>query len=214
MAIDVTTGTPVSLVQHLASALDVLPDGLLLVGPTGLIEYANMPARRMFGYEVEVLLGRSIEVLVPMEARSAHRRSRSQYELHPEARHMGRNDLDIEGRRSDGTVFPVDIQISLLPAGQVVAAVVRDMTKERGAAVDRALERLDLAVATERNAKLVDSHDLMVQRLFALAAHLEAQHGSAPFDSTRFARAIDDLIAVIRRAALGEGPVDPGRAAT
>jgi PAS domain S-box-containing protein len=199
----------VSLASHLVSALDVLPDGLLLVGATGTIDYANGPAYRMFGYEADVLVGRPIEVLVPMEARSPHRRSRSQFEQGPELRPMGRDDLDIEGRKADGTIFPVDIQLSPLPSGNgVVAAFVRDMTKQRGAAVDRALDRLDLTAARERNTQLVASHDLMVQRLFALAAHLEAQRGSASFDSTRFARAIDELIAVIRREALGEGPPD------
>jgi PAS domain S-box-containing protein len=195
-------------VEQIMSAVDVLPDGLLLVAASGTIEYANLPACQMFRYEVDVLVGRPIELLVPLEARSAHRRSRSHYESDPEPRHMGRGDLDIEGRRSDGTVFPVDVQLSPLPSGSILAAVVRDMTKHRGAAVDRALDRLDLAASTKRIAQLVASHDLMVQRLFALSAHLEAQRGSAAFDSNRFARAIDELIEVIRREALGGGPAD------
>jgi PAS domain S-box-containing protein len=208
LANDVKTGTPVAIAQNFAGVLDVLPDGLLLVGAKGNIEYANLPACQMFGYDLEALVSQPIEVLVPLEARAAHRRNRSQFGQHPQPRYMGRNDLDIEGRRSDGTVFPLDVQLSPLPPGDTVVVVVRDMTSERGFAVDRALERLDLAAATERSTKLVESHDLMVQRLFALAAHLEAHRDRDAFDSNRFIQAIDELIAIIRREALGEARSD------
>jgi PAS domain S-box-containing protein len=190
-----------------ARTLDVLPDGVLLVAD-GTVTYANRSACEMFGYDHLMLVGQSIELLVPAAARHVHRRVRSNYEANPQQRHMGREDLDIEGQRADGTVFPLDVQLSPLPDTDVFAAVVRDMSLARGASVDRAIERLDLAAANARNTAMLAAHDLIVQRLFAVAAHLQAQRENPAFDTDVVVREIDDLISMVRREALGDKRVE------
>jgi PAS domain S-box-containing protein len=193
--------------EFLAHTLDVLPDGLLLV-VSGTVTYANRSAGEMFGYDPEVLVGRPIELLVPAAARPVHHRVRSHYEADPRPRHMGREDLDIEGQRADGTVFPLDVQLSPLPDTDTLAAVVRDMSLARGASVDRAIERLDLAAANARNEAMLAAHDLIVQRLFAFAAHVQAQRKNPAFDTDVVVREIDDLISMVRREALGDNRVE------
>jgi PAS domain S-box-containing protein len=189
--------------ELLARTVDVLPDGVLLVAAGGTVSYANHSAGEMFGYETDLLVGRAIELLVPAAARAAHRRQRSQYEEHTHHRRLGRNDLDIEGQRANGTVFPLDVQLAPLPDTDTIAAVVRDMSLVRGAAADRAIERLDLAAANARNAEMRATHDVIVQRLFAIAAHLQAQRTNPTFDPEPIARQIDALISMIRNETLG-----------
>lgn len=188
--------------------LDLIADGVIVVDG-GVIVYANRPAEELFGYASDQLVGQAIEQLVPTSTRGAHRRSRRTFDHQPRERQMGRTDLDIEGQRADGTRFPIDVQLAPMPGTTAVTATVRDMTHERHIVVDRAIDRLDLAAARNRIDRLVASHDLVVQQLFALAAHFRAiaQNTSAAagpeFDDA--SRTLDDLAAVIRVNALDDG---------
>jgi PAS domain S-box-containing protein len=193
--------------ELLAQTLDVLPDGVLLVAG-GRVTYANHSACEMFGYDPQVLVGRPIELLVPATARPAHRRARSHYDENPHPRRMGREDLDIEGQRADGTLFPLDVQLTPLPDTTTVVAVVRDMSLARKTSVDSAIDRLDLGAANARNDAMMAWHDLIVQRLFAVAAHLQAQRKNPTFDADVAVREIDDLISTVRRETLGGAHIE------
>ena len=114
---------------------------------------------------------------------------------------MGRDDLDIEGRRADGTHFSVDIQLAVLPGTSLVVATVRDMTVERQAAVDNAIARIDLANATARIDHLQESLDLIIQRLFALGTSIAAGASNETVLLTRLANAthgIDEIIEAVQ----------------
>ncbi len=188
--------------------LDLIADGVIVVD-RGVIVYANRPAEELFDYPPGELVGREIEQLVPTSMRADHRRTRQTFDHQPRDRQMGRTDLDIEGQRADGTRFPIDVKLAPIPGTTAVTATVRDMTHERHVVVDRAIDRLDLATARNRIDRLVASHDLVVQQLFALAAHFRAiaQRSSAKagpeFDEV--SRTLNDLAAVIRVNALDDG---------
>jgi len=114
--------------------LQSAPDGLVVVDGGGRIVFINNEVERLFGYAERELLGRPVEVLVPSRLRSVHNIHRSDYLGHPRPRPMGAG-LTLMGRRKDGTEFPVEISLSPVgtPGGQVVAAIVRDITERRRA---------------------------------------------------------------------------------
>ncbi|HEV3481841.1 MAG TPA: sigma 54-interacting transcriptional regulator [Candidatus Acidoferrales bacterium] len=112
--------------------LQSAPDAIVIVNRTGQISFVNSHAERMFGYAPHELLGEPVEVLVPEAARPAHLDHRSEFSRAPRTREMG-SGLQLQGRRKDGSTFPVEISLSPLeePEGQFVVSAIRDVTERR-----------------------------------------------------------------------------------
>jgi PAS domain S-box-containing protein len=104
----------------LTMVLDRTTDGVLLSGSDGTIVYANRPLLQMFGYDAEDLIGQSVDLLVPEHVRDQHHAEVARFNRSPEARPMGREDLDLEGRRADGSYIP-----HRRPVGRVAGLVAR-----------------------------------------------------------------------------------------
>ncbi len=109
--------------------LDALPDAVVIVNHVGKIIVANTQAEEMFGYAREDLIGRSIEWLVPPKLRDRHVQDREKYSYDPRVRPMGIG-LELFARRSDGTDFPVEINLSpiVTETGTFVISAIRDVT--------------------------------------------------------------------------------------
>jgi protein-histidine pros-kinase len=86
----------------------------------------------VFGYAREDLLGQPLEMLLPERFRGHHAVHRLGFTAEPTSRPMGAG-LELFGLRSDGTEFPVDIQLSSLPTkdGTLPVAAIRDVTERR-----------------------------------------------------------------------------------
>jgi two-component system cell cycle sensor histidine kinase/response regulator CckA len=114
--------------------LESAAEGVVIVDDRGLIRLVNRSAERMFGYGQAELLGRSVEVLLPEDLRSAHLQHRAGYFAAPRNRPMGQG-LDLAARRKDGTEFPVEISLSSVDTdtGRFVMALISDITRRRRA---------------------------------------------------------------------------------
>jgi PAS domain S-box-containing protein len=186
----------------MSQVLDQTTDGVLVSDDDGVIVYANEPLHELFGYEAGKLIGQRIEMLLPEYLRGQHRHHVAQFMRAATSRPMGRDDLDIEGCRADGSCFSIDIQLNALPGTALIVATVRDMTGERRSAVDIAIVKIDLANARMQNDRLRDSLDLVIQRLFALGTCVVAgsSSGSAPDQRlTAAVHGIDDVIATVQQ---------------
>lgn len=130
------------------------PDAVLLVGSDGLIREANPQTARVFGYSRDDLVSHPIEMLVPERFRRAHIHHRSEYQADSQLRPMG-VDLELYGRRKDGSEFPVDIMLSPVDTDgeKLFLAVVRDVTKRKeiAEALQRSEERFRLLVDGARD---------------------------------------------------------------
>ena len=116
----------------LPQIIDFAPNGLILVNPTGAIELVNQQVEKMFGYTRQELLGKSVEVLLPERARTAHQGMRAAYYGHPGARELGAG-RDLFGQRKDGAEFPVEIGLNPLATerGTWVLSSVVDITERK-----------------------------------------------------------------------------------
>ena len=124
-------------------------EGLIVADHTGEIVIANPRALSMFGYDEEGLIGQTIEVLVPKKLQHKHQGHRDHYQAEPRARRMG-HGLDLEGRRKDGSTFPVEISLNHLTIDDrpLVMALITDIT-ERKVATDKVAlmnQKLELLV--------------------------------------------------------------------
>ena len=112
--------------------LALVPDAAVVVDERGLIVSVNDNVEALFGYDADELVGASIETLVPERMRHRHRQSRAGYLNQPNVRPMGAN-LELFGRRRDGSEFPVDVSLAPISTADspLVVAAIRDVTERR-----------------------------------------------------------------------------------
>ena len=91
--------------------LESAPQGIIYTNSDGSIILVNAMAEQLFGYSREELLGRPVEILVPERFRGPHVTHRAGYFSQPLKRPMGLG-LDLQGRRKNGTEFPIEISLS------------------------------------------------------------------------------------------------------
>ena len=133
---------PLTLVPELLPDLLALsPDALLVVNQAGTITHLNHEAERLFGSSAGALVGRPLEMLLPVHFRERHIAQREAYGRAPHARPMGAH-LDLSARRLNGTEIPVDISLRpIVLEGQLhIIASVRDITARRAAERERVLQ--------------------------------------------------------------------------
>ena len=138
--------------------IESAPDGILVADDRGTIILANAMAAEMFGYESGELLGNNIDILVPESIRGEHVHMRERFMQTRAVRDMG-HGLDLRGVRRDGSEFPVEIGLSMLPPSgsrsPCVCASIRDVTERKAA-------ELALADSRERLQVLLDTSPIAV----------------------------------------------------
>src|SRR5947207_3274752 len=114
--------------------LEASPNAVVAVDSTGSIIYANPQAETTFGYPRGEMIGRPVELLIPERLGQRHLQHRDGFIRNPVARPMGIG-LDLAGRRSDGTEFPVEISLSPVAteSGVEVFVTVVDITARKAA---------------------------------------------------------------------------------
>ncbi|QDV64112.1 PAS domain-containing sensor histidine kinase [Crateriforma conspicua] len=110
---------------------DSSPIGMLLVGNDGMIRLANERCQAMFGYQDGDLINHSIEQLVPLSSRGAHRRHRDTFSSVPEGRRRG-DVRHLPAVRKDGSKFVVDVWLTNVSVDNQVMtlASVSDVTEQ------------------------------------------------------------------------------------
>ncbi len=109
--------------------LEWIPDAVVVTDRTGRIVFVNRQAESLTGYARRELIGRKVEVLVPLRLRASHVRDRREFYARGRPRLMGDRGADLSLRRKGGGVVPVEI--SLGPAAADTVAVIRDVTERR-----------------------------------------------------------------------------------
>jgi len=171
--------------QLFRGLLDSAPDAMVIVDTSGTIQVVNAQTERLFGYARAELRDQSVDLLLPDRFRTAHVRHRVAYLSKPQARPMGA-DLELYGRRKDGTEFPVDISLSPMEAesGTLVIAAIRDVTERLDAKKklddsfevvqrQRLFARLIAAQEEERLRIASDIHDDTIQAMTATSLRMQ-----------------------------------------
>ena len=112
--------------------LETLPDAIVAVDREGTILQVNTQTQNLFGYLRDELIGEKIEILVPETYRAAHHQHRADFAETPRTRRMGA-DLDLYGRRRNGSEFPVEISLSPVSTdkGMFVLSAIRDISDRK-----------------------------------------------------------------------------------
>lgn len=117
---------------YFRNVLESAPDAMIIIDHHGKIAVVNAQAEDMFGYSRKQLLGQEIEMLLPEEVRDRHISHRAGFAADPKLRPMGIN-LELRGRRRDGSEFPVEISLSPFTSasGAFISSVIRDVTSRK-----------------------------------------------------------------------------------
>ncbi|MGH3344631.1 MAG: PAS domain-containing protein [Carbonactinosporaceae bacterium] len=125
---------PARAVARLAAILDSLPDGLLVVDRHGLVVNANAVAHEAFVVSDAALVGRPLREVLPGFTRGSAQGARggARAEGAPGGGAAGgaARPERLEARRTDGSVFPVEVKSADLPGayGEGLLLVIRDLT--------------------------------------------------------------------------------------
>ena len=127
--------------------LEAVPDAWVRMDQSGVIQFVDRQTELLFGYDRDDLVGQPIETLVPESLLEVYTAHQEDYFADPRTRSMGL-DLELSGRRRDGTEFPVKINLSHIDTGDglLVIAEVRDVTKQK-----QALENAERMTAIVEN---------------------------------------------------------------
>ncbi|MCB1772584.1 MAG: PAS domain S-box protein [Gammaproteobacteria bacterium] len=141
---------------ELSALIDSTPMGIAVIDAAGRITRMNHRGAAMFGYDVEELIGKPLELLIPERHRPAHEGYRTDYLANPEPRFMGKG-RDLTGLHHDGTEFPVEVGLNLFGDGaaRAVVTTINDITDRKYAEQALRQANADLDEFT-----YVASHDL------------------------------------------------------
>ena len=115
----------------LAAVVDNAIDGLITIDEAGNVETFNRSCQKMFGYAEAEVVGRSISMLLPERYYSEH----AGYFADIHHLEDGAAGKEVTGRRKDGSVFPVDLTVSVfqLAGTRHLSGIVRDITEKKRA---------------------------------------------------------------------------------
>jgi two-component system, LuxR family, sensor kinase FixL len=118
--------------QRLRQVFESAPNAIVMVAATGVIEMVNVQTEKLFGYSRNELLGRPVELLLPMRYHDSHPRLRDLFLEGPVSRPMGAG-RDLFALRKDGSEFPVEIGINPIETdeGIMVLAAVVDISERK-----------------------------------------------------------------------------------
>ncbi|MFN8383160.1 MAG: PAS domain S-box protein [Anaerolineales bacterium] len=123
-----------TLEEKFHGLLEATPDATVIVDNHGVIILVNAQTEKLFGYDRNSLVGKSVDILVPKRFQNIHPNHRQRYSNEPQVRPMGIG-LDLYGLRADGREFPVEISLSPLETseGLLTVAAIRDVTRRQRA---------------------------------------------------------------------------------
>jgi PAS domain S-box-containing protein len=183
------------------------PAGISMVNSAGTIAFVNRMLAQQFGYEMDELLGSSIERLVPDTSRAVHAQHRAEYALAPGPRLMGRG-RQLLGRRKDGSEFPVEVALNVISRGSetLTVAFTSDLSERvqgerRIRDYQARLQQMafDAALTEERERRRIaaDLHDHLGQTLVLAQLKLTAARQSNP-DAMR--RALEETLPLLEQS--------------
>ena len=117
---------------HLRSILETIPDAMIVIDESGLIQSFSAAAQRMFGYPADEILGQNVKALMPSSYRDQHDSYLDRYRRTGERRIIGIGRI-VVGERKDGSTFPMELAIGEMISGQqrFFTGFVRDLSERQ-----------------------------------------------------------------------------------
>lgn len=181
--------------DRLQAILDAAVDAILTLDEHGIIRSVNAATERMFGYAADELIGHNVKVLMPPPYADEHDGYLERYRRTGQ-KHIIGIGREVQGRRKDGSTFPVDLAVSeIADQGQHrFTGILRDLSARKE------LEQEVLEVATLEQQRIgQELHDTSAQELTALQLLAESVLPALKEKSPAEARIVSKMAEGLRR---------------
>jgi len=110
--------------------LDTAVDGMMVIDEHANVLVYNSACERLFGYLPEEVLGRNVNMLMPEPYRSEHDAYIARYTT-TGVRHIIGIGREVEGRRKDGSTFPMNLSVGEgeLAGQRIFVGIVSDLSE-------------------------------------------------------------------------------------
>jgi len=114
---------------RLRSILETAPDAIITIDEQGIIQYFSSAAEKLFGYAPGEVIGRNVNMLMCAPHREGHDGYLARY-LRTGEKHIIGIGRQVEARRKDGTIFPMDLAVGevTLSGTHIFTGFIRDLT--------------------------------------------------------------------------------------
>jgi two-component system sensor kinase FixL len=109
--------------------VDSAVDGIIVIDAYGRIEAFNRAAERLFGYAIDEVIGRNVDMLMPSPYHEEHDSYLSRYLATGRAKIIGIG-REVQGRRKDGSTFPLHLSVGeiMLQGERKFTGILHDLT--------------------------------------------------------------------------------------
>lgn len=107
-------------------------DGIITIDSRGIVQSMNAAAEKIFAYDSSEVIGENVKMLMPETYSQEHDGYLSSY-LKTGVKKIIGIGREVEGRRKDGTTFPMELAVSdmMIDGDYMFAGVVRDITERK-----------------------------------------------------------------------------------
>jgi PAS domain S-box-containing protein len=136
--------------QELRATVETMIEGVITISDTGAIESFSPSAEGFFGYPAKEVIGQNVSILMADSDRLQHSNHLQRYLETGKAGIIGRG-RELEGRRKDGTIFPIHLSVGEmnLPGARKFVGTVQDITERRRAEISLIASEANLRTITE-----------------------------------------------------------------
>ncbi len=181
----------------LSAVFDAAVDAIVVSDEKGMIARVNAACAKLFGYEIDELLGKNVSVLMPPDFAAEHDEYIDHHKRTGEKRIIGIG-RDVKGRRKSGEVFPLHLSVgkSQVDGQLLFIGILHDLTQRHATleALSRS-QRLD-AIGQMTGGIAHDFNNLLtiiVGNLELLEMRTDAKHAHLIKDATDAAELGADL---------------------
>jgi len=147
------------------AVIDNVLDAIITADQSGIVESFNPAAERIFGFSPDEMVGRKVNLLMPEPHRSIHDQYLGNYLRTGQARIMGVG-RELEGRRKDGTVFPLELGVSevRLAGKRHFVGIIRDISQRKAAEQALKQERATLETRVRERTESLTRANIELER--------------------------------------------------
>jgi two-component system, chemotaxis family, CheB/CheR fusion protein len=117
---------------RLRAVFDGVGEAIITISDKGLVVASNKATAAIFGYSTEELIGRDLTSLIPEPHDFVRGGDLNRYQRTGQAKMIG-TSTEVEGRRKDGSAFPMEFAVSEIQYGdeRLFIGFVRDLSERR-----------------------------------------------------------------------------------
>ena len=164
--------------------VDNTVDGFITFDDKGHIETFNRASERIFGYRINEVIGKNIKMLMPAPYHDEHDGYLHNDHKTGDKKIIGKN-REVEGRRKDGSVFPMDLSVSEvgIKGQKLYSGIVRDISDRK-----QADDQLSFQAKHDALTGLVNRLEFenRTKRLLSTIQHSKSEHALCYLDLDQF----------------------------